>query len=391
MKTMKLIAVLLVFGMLVSSFAWAQTQETEKAKEAYEKAKKAIVLKDWKAAVEAFQKLESQYSKSDYYGESLYWLGYSLDRVSESLDDMQNQMEKKKEAIGRLNLLLEKLPENAWVPDAKLLRLQIAEKLANSGLNEYGRYINSALGLDLAVRRELEKNAAEASKKPIDPDTELKLVALDALLQWDKEKAFPILEKMLREEQKPELKEKALFVLSQSKDPKVVPILADLATKDSSPKIRQMAVFWLGQHHDEESLNTLTKVYDSADDIKLKENLIMAFGQSKNAKAQAKIMDIAKNDKDIKARERAVFWLAQNKSDEIMPLLLEIYGKTDNASLKQQVIYSLSQNQGPKAVQTMIELARKEKDLSVKKQIVFWLGQSKSEEALKFLKEIIEK
>ncbi|MCX6562113.1 MAG: HEAT repeat domain-containing protein [Candidatus Aminicenantes bacterium] len=390
MKTVKMIAVLLALGVLFSSFASAQTQ-AEKAKEAYEKAKIAIVIKDWKAAVEAFQKLELQYNKSDYYGEALYWLGYSLDKYSDSLDNAQNQLEKKKEAIARLNLLLEKLPENAWAQDAKMLRLQIAEKLAQSGLNEYSRYINNALELNLEALQDLKKNAGEAPKKPIDPETELKLVALDALLQMDKEKAFPILEKMLREQQKPELKEKALFVLSQSKDPKVVPILAELATKDASPKIRQMAVFWLGQRHDEESLGTLVKVYDTSEDMKVKENLIMAFGQSKSAKAQAKIMDIAKNDKDIKARERAVFWLAQKKSDEIMPLLLDIYSKTDNASLKQQVIFSLSQNKSPKAVQTMIELARKEKDLAVKKQIIFWLGQSKSEEAMKFLKEIIEK
>ena len=94
MKTMKWIAVILVLGMLVSSLAWAQPQETEKAKEAYEKAKIAIVIKDWKAAVEAFQKLGSQYDKSDYYGESLYWLGYSLDRYAESFDNVQNQLEK---------------------------------------------------------------------------------------------------------------------------------------------------------------------------------------------------------------------------------------------------------------------------------------------------------
>jgi hypothetical protein len=35
-------------------------------------------------------------------------------------------------------------------------------------------------------------------KKPMDPDLELKLIALDALMSIDKEKAFPILEKMVK-------------------------------------------------------------------------------------------------------------------------------------------------------------------------------------------------
>ncbi len=298
MKTMRTIAVILAFGLIFGNIALAQAKDADKTKEtldkvkqeiqlAYDQAKKAISLKDWKTAIEACQKIAAENGKSGYYGESLYWLGYSMDRFANSFEDMKLQLKNKEMAIEELNVLLQKMPESTWARDAKLLRLEIAEGLANKGLSEYQKYINEGLagGVSGGVAGSgwnQKKTDADtklywnSNQKKIDPDTELKLVALDALMQMDREKAFPILEKMVREEQKPELKEKALFVLSQSRDPKVIPILAELAAKDPSDKIRQTAVFWLGQRHDDESLAALLKIYDAAaDDDKLIENLIM--------------------------------------------------------------------------------------------------------------------
>jgi len=70
MKTMKMIAAILAFGLISGSIASAQSQEVDKAKQVYEQAKKALALKDWKTAIEAFKKIEAEYGKSGYYGES---------------------------------------------------------------------------------------------------------------------------------------------------------------------------------------------------------------------------------------------------------------------------------------------------------------------------------
>ena len=334
MKQTKGIILCLAFFSILGGFASAQ--EKEKAKDAYEKArvvyeeaKKAIYDKAWPKAITDLEKIAKEYSTSGYYGESLYWLGYSLDKHAASLENMELQLEKRKEAIERLNQLLEKMPENSWARDARILQIRIAETLARSGLSEYQKYINGAAfggvlggieggvlggvegGVEGGVLGGVQGGVAFSQKRPPDPDLELKLVALDALLQMDKEKAFPILEKMVKDEKRPELREKALMVLGQSRDARILPLLTELAVSDPSPRVQEMAVMWLSQRHDEASLDALLKIYEKAVDSKLKARLFYGFAQSNNPKAQAKLIEIAKNDKDLKARERALFWIGQ--------------------------------------------------------------------------------
>jgi HEAT repeat protein len=456
----KLIGWALIIILALAGSAAAQDQG--KDKELYDAAKKAVYQKDWYKAVEELQKLEKSYGKSGYMGESLYWMGYSLDKMAASLDDMQRRLETKQEAMAKLNRMLDQFGGSQWAKDARILQIQIANDLVKNGLNDYRKYINGSIqgGVDGAVRKQLDAELAAriqggvGSPKKLDPDEEIKLVALNALMGMDKEKAFPILEKMVRSEKSDEVRNRALFVLSQSNDPKVIPLLADLAIKDPSPQIREQAVFWLGQHPGDESFEALLRIYGSGDkkvkekiffsfsqmhspkataklieiaktetdpdlrgqavfwlgqksdeasqaalfdiytttqDTRVKENLIMGFAQSKSPKAKAKLLDIARSDKDDKARERAIFWLSQSRGDDVAPALLDIYKKTDDAKIKKQVIFAISQNRGEKAVPVLIEMARAEKDLEVKKQIIFWLGQSKSDEAIKFLRELLEK
>jgi len=396
--------------------AQANSKQDELARALYEAAKKNVYGKSYEKAIQQFQELRSQYAQSLYGQEGLYWLGYSLDKHAATLNDAKLKMDMKQQAIEQLNALLQKFPANAWVKDARILQVQIAEELVKSGLGKYRRYINGNLGSDheaaLAgvdegvaggvlggVNAEALAGALASARgtlaglntrKQMDPDTELKLVALNALMGMDEEKAFPILEKMIREEKNPDLRSHALFILSQNDSSKVLPILVQVAEKDPSPEMRQTAIFWLGQRSDEASMTALLRIYDTAD-IKLKDNLIMAFAQSGNPKAAAKIIDIVKNEKDAEIRSKALFWYGQTEGEKSMPLLLEVFKSTDNAKIKQQIIMSLAQTESPKAISTLIEMARKETNFEIKKQLVFWIGQSDSPEALKFLEELIKK
>ncbi len=393
MKTIKTISLILTLTLIFGGFLISQ--EKAKDQELFEKAKKFIYQKEWMEAVKELDKITEEFKKSKYLAESLYWLGYSLDRYSSTLTNMEKQLEIKEDALKHLDSMIISYSTSSWADDAKVLRVQIAEELVKNGLPEFRKYINGSLeslegleGLEGLEELGLEDLHPEEN---IDPELELKLVALNALLNVDEEKAFPIVEKIVRKSEDAKLRERAVFILGQSKDSRVTPLMAELAAKDSDLRVKECAIFWLGQRKDKESLDTLLKIYDTETDTRIKEKLLFAFSQNKSKKAREKLLDIAKNDKDMEAREKAIFWIGEEKNEEVLDILSDMYSKTDNVNLKKRMIFSISQNKSDKAIKMLIELAKKEKDYELKKQIVFWLGQSKNKEALEFLKEIIEK
>ncbi len=124
-----------------------------------------------------------------------------------------------------------------------MLRIELAESLVNAGKIQYKKYITGS---------------AETGNGS---DMDVKLVALDALMQMNEEKALPILKKIIRESKDKNIRAKAVFVLSQHDDPSVPPLLGEIARKDEDPYVREQAVFWLGQEGGEAGMRSLIDLY----------------------------------------------------------------------------------------------------------------------------------
>ncbi|NOR14567.1 MAG: hypothetical protein GQ544_02565, partial [Candidatus Aminicenantes bacterium] len=252
MKKKRILSLVLVFALVMTGLLMAQEKKADR--EIYEKGKKAVYQKSWEEAIDQFRYLADQYRDSHYLAESLYWMSYSLNKQSESLDDLEEQMSKKEESIARLNALISNYESSRWIDEARVLRVKIAEDLVNRGVSDYRIYITGSLhdpeelegvlaaelealqgvegmegliglasiGTDLAELGTLGLIGLEGCEE--DPELELKLVALNALMNVDSEKAFPILVKIIQEGENSKLRRNALFILSQSKDPQVLPI-----------------------------------------------------------------------------------------------------------------------------------------------------------------------
>ncbi len=108
----------------------------EKAGDAnlFDTAQKAICQKQWAQAVDSLKKLEKNFPKSDYCCESLYWLSYSMNKLGDSIDDMNSRLEQKQKAVQNLGTLFKNYPKCVWVKDATILRIEIAEYLIKNGL-----------------------------------------------------------------------------------------------------------------------------------------------------------------------------------------------------------------------------------------------------------------
>ena len=147
MKNKKTLSLTLTMILVVSlMFTGPLTaQDTKKDQELFKKAKTYIFQKDWDAAIKNLEVLVKDFRQSDYLEESFYWLGYSLDKLSNNIGSLEQQLETKEKAVGKLNILIDNHQLSSWLDDAKILRVEIAEDLVNEGLTQYRTFINGSI------------------------------------------------------------------------------------------------------------------------------------------------------------------------------------------------------------------------------------------------------
>ena len=209
-------------------------QERE-AERVYQQAKKLADKGQWEEALRAFDEA-SQKGGSRADG-ALYWKAYA-----------QNKLNQQAEALTTLAELKKSFPDSRWLNDA----------------------------------RSLEEEIRRASRQPPDdpgnqPDEELKLLAINNLIQTDPEKALPILLKLLEGNASPKIKEKALFVLSQSGSDKSREIVANFARGKSNPDLQLKSLEYLALFGGKESRQVLADVYASATETKIKKAILGFF------------------------------------------------------------------------------------------------------------------
>jgi HEAT repeat protein len=300
MKNIKTVIIILVVLFSLSTAAAQEKgasnrdKDEKKVADMYKEAKQSVSRKDWSKAMKRLKTILETYSDTTLTDDSLYWLGYSMNQLSQTFENLDKILETQREALSQLETLMQRYPSSKWIDYAKLLRLEIAENLVKKGFKQYKYILNGASR---------------------DPDIEVKLAALDALLQMDKEKVFPILEKIIRTNKNPELKEKAIFILSQIHDPRVIPLLAEVVLKDTNKKTREKAIFWLGQFKRSESLNQLVKIYKNIEDVELKEKVIFSIAQGGDENAIKYLIEIYYKEKRLRLKKKIIFWLGQSRSE----------------------------------------------------------------------------
>ncbi len=264
-------------------FAKAQEalKEAQREMELYAKGTAALDTARYEKALEAFA--EAAALKGLKADSALYWKAFSeykaqaLQAALESLKDMQKSF-----------------PDSRW--------------------------LEQAMALELEVKGAMGKPVSPAAT----PDEELKLLALNSLLNSDAEQALPMLEKMINSQQSVRLKKRALFVVSQSKSPKARGILASVAKGSSDPELQLEALVYLQMFGGAEEKKLLSDVYGSSKDRDVKVRVIDALSAQGDA---ATLVDMARKETDPAMRKRIVERLSRMKSKEATDYMLEIINK----------------------------------------------------------------
>jgi hypothetical protein len=289
---------------LEPGLAWGSAAEDSAA--AYAAGNKALEQQNWSEAVASFDKVIN--AKSKRADAALYWKAYALNKLGNgSL------------AQATCYQLRSQYSASAWNKDC------------------------SALGINLRVEVQVPPVAALPPLAPIPPlppvppvedygagsygsvprgsDEDLKILALNSLLNQDPAKAVPLLRGMLSGNQSMRVKKHALFVLAQSKSAEAQTVLNDAVMGKMGPELQRQAIQSVAVFQGKKANDTLAEVYRSTSDAQIKKSVISAFFITQDA---PRMVELARNEKDLELKRSIVSQLALMKDKAATDYMLEL-------------------------------------------------------------------
>jgi len=373
-----------------------------------------------------------------------------LDRLEELYDDGREALddERYEQAESKFNQLAQM---NGPQTDAAMYwkayaqsRLGKREAALTTLADMKKRFAQSRWQKDAGV---LELEVKQSNGQPVKPgdqgNEELKLMAIQGLMNSDPERAMPLLEKVINGSGTPKEKSRALFVLAQSGSSQGRDIIGRIAKGQSNPELQREAIKYLGLFGGAQSRQIMADVYASNPDTSVKRAIIRAymlggdkehlFAAAKSEKDESlrreairqlglvhgvgeleqlyqmetstdlrreilqafflagesgKLVQAAQSEKDIELRRAAIRNLGLIHSDESGKALQTIYGRETDRGLKEDVLnaYFLQGN-----ASALVAIARNEKDPELKKTAVSKLSLMHSKEATDYLMELLQK
>lgn len=322
------------------ALAFAEPSADDRGEVSYQAGMGALDAKQWQNAIQQFDGVPPDNARADG---ALYWKAYAL-----------NKLGRRQEALTAIGQLRKQYARSQWVNDAKALEIEV-------------------------------KQAAGQTVSPeAEPDEELKLIAIQSLMNTDPERAIPLLEGVLKGNHPSKLKQQALFVLLQTGSPRARQIVIEIAKGNSNPELQKKAIENLGIFGGAESRQTLADIYASSTDVGVKRKILESFMVAGD---RARILTAAKSESNPELRRQAIQLLGV-MGNQNAPDILALYASAHDKSDRKAAIEALFVQGNDKA---LIDLARKETDPELKRAIVQQLSVMGTKDATDYMMEILNK
>jgi hypothetical protein len=325
----------------------------------YELGQSALDRHRWDEALDAFtQAVSKGGGRADA---ALYWKAYAL-----------NKLGRREDALAAIAELRKSYPASRWLDDAKALELEVKQ----------------------------------ANGQPVSPesqtDEDLKLMALNGLMDSDPERAIPAVEDLLKGAQTPRLKDRALYVLAQSSSPKAQQLVEQVARGGAgNPDLQVKAITYLGAANrrfgttgaflggaavqsQPRNGQLFSEIYNWSNDVNVKRAILNALSATGDSD---RLLQIAKIEKTPELRADAVRRLLQLRMPDLAALMT-IYNADQDKGVKRAIVEGFYSQGNVKA---MVAAARAERDPEMVRFIVGRLASMKSPEAADYLMEILKK
>jgi HEAT repeat protein len=295
--------------------------KVEKEEDLYDSGTDALDDHEWRRAAASFRKVAEMHMQ--HADAALYWLAYS-----------EGKMGARSEALSTLLQLQKSYPKSKWVEDGKTLEVEIRQ------------------------------SAGQQIEPEHVADEDVKLMAINGLMNSDPERAIPILESILNGHQPVKLKERALFVLTQSGSQRAFDIVVRTA-KSGPPDLRERAVRTLGILGGERSRGVLADIYNATNDLDVKKSVLKSYMISGD---RARLLALAKGESNSELRQDAVMQLgvigARNE-------LTELYASEPSIEVRKKILQAMFIGGNS---EKLGEIARNEKVLDLKVTAIRNLG-----------------
>jgi hypothetical protein len=261
---------------------------------------RAMNERRWPDAVSAFDKVINE--KGKRVDSALYWKAYSLKKLG-----------KTPLAVATCDQLHAQFSDSPWNKDCVVLSVDggVDPRAMTEMKTNLDQIRPMMKTFDMS-----EGGVARGS------DEDLKMIALNSLLNRDPAAALPLLRGILSGNQPLNVKKHALFVLAQSKSPEAENILHDAALGKLDPQLQGEAIRSMAVFQGKRANDTLAEVYRTTTDPKIKKSIISAMFITQDA---PRMVEMAKSEKDMELKRMIVSQLAlmNNKAatDYMMELL----------------------------------------------------------------------
>jgi HEAT repeat protein len=226
--------------------------------------------------------------------------------------------------------------------------------------------------------RALEAEVKKRGGQPINPaeidDDELKVLAIQGLMNTDPARAIPLLEGVLNGTNSLAVKRQALYTLALSKDPKAHQILLGYAKGAGNPDLQLEAIRYLAANRDKQTTSTeLMQIYSTTQSTEVKLAVIRALQSSRANVALTNI--VTSTASPMIVRQQALSGLSgQINPDELWAL----YQKETNKELKMQMVSLFGSMD---AADHLNRIITSEKDVEIRRRAVRSLGSRKAEKS----------
>ena len=297
---------------------FGDSEEGEKQQEKYEQGTEALDDGKWEQAVQAFSAAAA--ISGDRTDGALYWKAYA-----------QNKLGRRADATATLEEFKRRFPSSRWAKDAR------------------------------SLEAEVRQGAGRTANPEAESDDDMKLLAINGLMNTDAERAVPLLEKFLTGNSSPKLKDRALFVLAQSGAPRAREVLAGIARGQSNPDLQAKAIRYLGISGGERNRQVLAEIYAASSDDSVKESILHSFMVSGD---RERVLQAARGEKNSRLRATAVHELGVMGARSE---LWQLYQAETTKSVKENALHALFLAGD---ADRLLELARTEKDPELRAEAI---------------------
>jgi HEAT repeat protein len=285
---------------------------------------RAINESRWSDAVGLFNRVAQM--RGEHAEGALYWKAYAENKEGQPAN-----------ALNTCGELRKSYPKSRWLEECGALEIEIRGK----------------------------------SGDPVPPQAEtdenLKLLALNALMQQDQAEAVPILQKVLSGNQSEEVKSRALFVLAQSHSPQADALIDQIAQGQSGPALQIKAIRMMAAAQGKRADENLASIYQHTSDAEVKRVILQSYLVTGDS---SKLLESARKETDPELIKTAIHTLgAMSAVQDLMTL----YRSTNKVQTKADIINAMIAS-GRNGVSSLTEIAQSEQDADLRRKAIRNLG-----------------